>query len=216
MDQSECDSLVKEATLEVFSLLDHDIKNSKEFFAIALVTRRFIENHLALYDESINNNSQKLQAVYDTLILQLKELVKSIADQIRREETSFLEKERELLLPFLDQQKDDFTQFMYEAMKGIIRRLKTEGGLDLNKEISASARTLNESSLHLQAKALQLQNGVKKAGIFIALAGGIGAVVGSLLTTALLILAFNTGALSHTSTADNQSVPQSSSLLARN
>ena len=203
MERSECNALVIAATNEIFANLDYDIKNSKEFFAIAYVSRMFIEDHLSKYDESINHNSQKLQIVYDSVITQLKELVKSLADQIRREETSFLERERGLLRPFLDEQKNEFSEYLYTTLKGSIRKLKTEGGFDLSKEISTCSKALKESSSHLQAKAEQFQNGIKKAAIVIAVAGAAGAIIGSVLTSLFLVIAINTGALNVPSALSN-------------
>ncbi|HFE3442965.1 TPA: hypothetical protein ACF3I9_004431 [Klebsiella aerogenes] len=196
MSKNDYEDLVQKVTSEVFSLSGYDIKDSKEFFALALVTRRFIDEQLSGFDESINNNAQKLQTVYDAVITQLKELVKSIAEQIRREETTFLDKERELLRPFLDEQKSEFTEFLYITMKDIIRKLKTEGGLDLSKEIAQSAEVLTESANHLQAKAEKFQEGVRKAAFLIAMSGLFGAITGSLLTLFLLTIFINLGIIS--------------------
>lgn len=202
MPKNDYEELVQKVTSEVFSLSGYDIKDSKEFFALALVTRRFIDEQLSGFDESINNNSQKLQTVYDAVISQLKELVKSIAEQIRREEVSFLDRERELLRPFLDEQKSEFTEFLYATMKGIIRKLKTEGGLDLSKEITQSAEVLTEAANHLQAKAEHFEKGIKKAGFVMAITGGLGAIAGSLITVFLLTFLINTGAINVSTSSD--------------
>ncbi|HCA3439672.1 TPA: hypothetical protein MO340_004234 [Salmonella enterica subsp. salamae serovar 35:g,m,s,t:-] len=195
MEKNDYDHLVESLTSQIFELSNYDIKNSDEFFAVALVVRGFIKDQLELLDESINSNQQKMQRVFEVFISQLKEVNSSISAQIAREETAFINREKDLLQPFLDQTKNDLNLYIYNSLKETIKKIKTEGGLDLNTELKQSASELHTTIQHLQTKATQFENGVKKAKASLAFTSVLASIIGGVATVIGFTLLINSGAL---------------------